>query len=111
MYIFTYVFNFCFRYLCGIYVKKDVLGGLLALLYFRDNLVNLTGLGSFRRKCYLYDFFFISDLVLERTLTLSSFAFNTIFVYAQTKRLNNKCPYQLRSEFENKITSEATIGG
>ena len=34
-----------FRYLCGLYVKKDVVGGLLALLYFRDELLRLTGLG------------------------------------------------------------------
>ena len=33
------------RYLCGIYVKKDVVGGLLALLYFREELLQLTGLG------------------------------------------------------------------
>ena len=33
------------RYLCGIYVKKDVVGGLLALLYFREELLHLTGLG------------------------------------------------------------------
>ena len=38
-------YNVIFRYLCGIYVKKDVVGGLLALLYFRDELLRLTGLG------------------------------------------------------------------
>ena len=50
-------------------------------------------------------------MIQERCLTLSSFAFNTIFVYKQTKRENNKAPHQTRNEFEREILSRATIGG
>ena len=50
-------------------------------------------------------------MILEKTLTLSSFAFTNIFIYSQTKRLSNKCPHQQRSEFEINICSRATIGG
>ena len=50
-------------------------------------------------------------MIQERCLTLSSFAFSTIFVYKQTKRENNKAPHQTRNEFEREILSRATIGG
>ena len=98
------------RFLCGLYVRKDVVGGMLALLNFRESLFKLSALGLCKFLFCNLIFVFL-DMVQERTLTLSSFAFTNIFVYAQTKRIDNKAPYQLREEFERKICSRGAVGG